>query len=87
MRIKTTLDFARKQRKLEKKSRGLHHKIDDKLRILVENPKHPSLRIHKLVSNKYEAWSISINMQLRILFAYRSYGILLIDIGTHDEVY
>lgn len=87
MKIKTTRDFVRKQRRLEKKNKNLHEKINQKLRILVDTPKHPSLRLHKLVSNKFEAWSISINMQLRILFVYRTYGILLVDIGGHGEVY
>lgn len=87
MIIKSARDFDRKYLKLKRKDKSLRNKVNLKLNILVVNPRHPSLRIHKLVSNRYEAWSISINMQLRILFVYRSYGILLIDIGGHDEVY
>jgi hypothetical protein len=57
-----------------------------KLKIFVTNPRHPGLRLHK-IGAKEDAWSISVDLKLRILFVYRSYGILLVDIGTHDEVY
>lgn len=33
------------------------------------------------------SWSLSIDNDLRILFVYRDYGVLLVDLGGHDEVY
>ena len=32
-------------------------------------------------------WSISIKGNLRIIFEYIENGIILLDIGTHDDVY
>jgi len=87
MIIRSTSNFEKKVRKLKTKDESLKKRIDSKLKVLLQNPKHPSLRIHKLVSIRHEAWSISVNMQLRILFVYRDYGVLLIDISGHDEVY
>jgi mRNA-degrading endonuclease YafQ of YafQ-DinJ toxin-antitoxin module len=86
MEIKTSSGFEEKVEKLCRKNKPLGRLIDQKLRILSVFPKHPSLRLHKIES-KFDAWSISVNPKLRILFVYRSYGILLVDIGSHDQVY
>lgn len=86
MQIKYSSSFESKYKKLVKKNKSLQKKIAQKIDLLSSNPKHPSLRLHKIES-KFDAWSISVNMNLRILFVYRSYGILLVDIGGHDEVY
>lgn len=86
MVIKYSSSFATKLERLKKKNSRLAGKVGDKLRILMVNPRHPSLRLHK-ISGKYEAWSISVDMSLRVLFVYTEYGILLVDIGTHEEVY
>ena len=72
--------------KLKRKNPLIERKVDQKLRILALNPHHPSLRIHKL-KGRHESWSISVDMGLRMLFVYREYGILLIDIGSHEDVY
>ena len=55
-----------------------------KLKILVENPLHPSLRTKKVQRLKgvYES---SINMDIRILWMYKGDRlILLLNIGHHD---
>jgi len=59
------------------------------LNLLELNPKHPSLRLHKLNGKLQHLHSISINMQYRIIleFLIRGNEILLIDIGEHDAVY
>lgn len=86
MEIKYTKKFEYKYEKLKKKDSLIKKRIDRKLKLLTTNPRQPSLRLHK-INSQYESWSISIDMDLRILFVYRKYGILLIDIGGHDEVY
>lgn len=86
MEILPTSFFAARYRKLVKKHPNLSGKVDKQLELFVKNPKTPSLRLHKL-SGKNKGWSISITGDLRILFDYFTDGILLLDIGTHDEVY
>lgn len=86
MVIKYSSNFEKKFNKLQRKNILSKTKLDQKLRLLTLNPRHPSLRLHKIESRN-SAWSISIDMSLRILFVYRAYGILLVDIGSHNEVY
>jgi toxin HigB-1 len=86
MIIKLSTYFAKKLDKLKRRNRLIEKKIDSKLKILTTNPRHPSLRLHKIESGE-NSWSVSVDTDLRILFVYREYGILLVDIGGHDEVY
>jgi len=86
MLIKSSKNFNAKFRKLVKKNSTLKSKTDKKLKLLVENQNHPSLRLHK-INTRPHSWSISIDMRLRILFVYDNNDIVLVDIGTHDEVY
>jgi addiction module RelE/StbE family toxin len=68
-------------------------KILGKLRLLSNDPFDASLRTHKLKGRLSGAWSCSVEYDCRIVFDFvenpDSGGeeILLIDIGTHDEVY
>ena len=59
------------------------------LRILCHNPKHPSLRLHKLSGRLSGLHSVSINISYRVVvsFLLKKGQIVPIDIGSHDEVY
>ena len=67
--------------------------IEQTLFQLVEDPFHPSLRTHKLKGDLGEVWSCSIDYSYRILFEFVNDTqngeevILLLNLGTHDEVY
>ena len=87
MIIKQSPDFIKKLKKLISKNSLLEIKIRSKLKLFSLNKNHNSLRLHKIKSDRVDMWSISVDMDLRIMFVYRDYGILLIDIGGHDEVY
>lgn len=80
-------NFLRKYRRLTARQPQLKRKISKQLKLLRENPLHPSLRLHKLKGKEVEGWSVSIDKDLRILFIYVPGGILLVDIGSHKEVY
>lgn len=87
MVIKQSPDFVKKLNKLTNKNSRLKIKIESKLKPILLSKNHNSLRLHKIKSDSVDTWSISVDMGLRIMFVYRNYGILLIDIGNHDEVY
>lgn len=87
MKIRATDRFELISAKLCKKNSNLGSKIDDTIRLLASNPNHPSLRLHKIHTNTKDSWSISVDMKTRIIFVYTEYGILLVGIGTHDQVY
>lgn len=57
--------------------------------LLAKNPAHPSLRLHKLKGGLSDFYSVSINMKYRIILDFLVQGdqILLIDIGSHGEIY
>lgn len=73
---------------LNKKDKKLVVKIKKQIKLFESNPKHPSLRTHKLSGNLTNRWSISINKDLRIVYLILDAGVAyFVDLGTHDEVY
>jgi mRNA-degrading endonuclease YafQ of YafQ-DinJ toxin-antitoxin module len=59
------------------------------LRLLELNPYHPSLRLHKLEGKLQGLYSVSINLSYRITieFLIKDKQIILINVGSHDQVY
>ena len=64
-------------------------KYEKTIYLLESNPYHPSLRLHKLKGDLNEFYSVSIDMNYRIIidFVIIKDKIFLIDIGEDDEVY
>ena len=87
MEIYLSSKYKKSHRKVVKKNPHLQSKIKKQLQILLGDPRHPSLSLHKLEGKLYTSWSIKIQKNVRLTFTYIKDGILLIDIGTHDEVY
>ncbi len=60
---------------------------------LVEDPFYPTLKTHKLSGQLKGLWACSVEYDCRIVFAFEPDPgtgedmIVLIDMGTHDEVY
>ncbi|MAD41756.1 MAG: plasmid stabilization protein [Arcobacter sp.] len=82
-------EYKKKLKKFFKKHPNMLDRYSKCLFILEQDPYHPSLRIHKLKGRLAEFYSISINMEYRIIidFIIRDGEIILVDIGTHDDVY
>lgn len=58
--------------------------IRNKLKILVSDLTHPSLRV-KRIKGTNDLWEMSVNMDIRIIWRYEEdVIILLVDIGHHD---
>jgi mRNA-degrading endonuclease YafQ of YafQ-DinJ toxin-antitoxin module len=87
--IKITKRYDRVSKKFFKKHQSLKNKYIKTIKILKTNPFHPSLRLHKLQGEIKEYHSVSIDMQYRIIidFIIIDEQIILIDIGSHDDVY
>lgn len=83
--------FLRAFKKVTKHNLLLKEKITATLETMVENPYDVKLRTHKLHGNLMNLLSASIDYDFRIIFSIREINdvpsIILIDIGTHDEVY
>ncbi len=66
--------------------------IEPVLRLLVEDPFDPRLRTHKLKGQLEGTWACTIGYDMRLIFEFvkgagKEDDILLIEIGTHEEVY
>ena len=85
--------FTKKYEKIAKNFFKKHKikkaKYQKTINILQQNPFHPSLRLHKLKGNLKEYYSVSLNFEYRIIldFIIVENEIILIDIGSHDDVY
>jgi mRNA-degrading endonuclease YafQ of YafQ-DinJ toxin-antitoxin module len=84
--------FKKAYQKFTGKNRSLQFSIDNTLLKLQEDAYNPLLRTHKL-SGKLAAYlACSCGYDCRIVFSIEKYQdqteyLLLIDIGTHDDVY
>lgn len=73
---------------LNKKDKKLTARIEKQVKLFESNPKHPSLRTHKLTGKLANRWSISISRGLRMVYLILDEDIAyFVDLGTHDEVY
>lgn len=85
--------FKRAFRRVVRRRPELRARIQRTLEQLAENPFHPKLRSHKLKGELAGAWACTVDYDNRILFEFvfnpesGEEEILLLTIGTHDEVY
>jgi mRNA interferase YafQ len=93
MILTTDERFKRSFKRLLKKNPQLQDKILAVLELLGNDPFTPSLKSHKLTGQLQGLWSCSVAYDCRIIFAFKKDSvteenlIVLIDIGSHDEVY
>ncbi len=83
--------FARDLRAWLKSRPGSAAAIEATLEQLSEDASHPSLRAHRLRGASAGCWACSAGYDLRIVFEYVQHegteAILLLALGTHDQVY
>ncbi len=93
MKIGWTPKSIRTFKKLVRKNPQLRPLIEATLELLSEDCFNPSLRTHKLTGDLSGIWSCSIDYDYRILFEFaidpedEGEAILLLKMGSHDEVY
>ena len=87
------LIFTASYEKIEKRFLRRHPDLLDryhKTLVLLENdPFHPSLRLHGLEGRLAGLHAVSITLQYRITLELeiRDHEIILVNVGSHDEVY
>ena len=85
--------FVRAFKRFSKKHPDLIWDIEKTLRLLVEDPFAPQLETHKLKGKLSGSWACTVGYDLRIVFDFvkkegqRESDILLMEIGSHEEVY
>lgn len=85
--------FIRAFKRTIKKHPTLKQDIEETLGVLTKDPFAPQLETHKLKGKLLGSWACSVGYGLRIVFDFvnsenqNEDDILLLEIGTHDEVY
>lgn len=88
MKISYTTNFQKVLVKFERKDDlRVRDKIKRALRILESGNIPKGLRLHKVTTRHGAAWSISLDMKTRLIFTYVEEGVLLMDLGSHSQVY
>jgi addiction module RelE/StbE family toxin len=80
--------FKRAFKKRIKGNADLETRFWQKLEQFTVDPFDPSLKTHKLSGKLKEFWSFSVDYDERVLFYFtEDEKVVLVDIGSHDEVY
>ena len=92
-RLAWDASFRRAFKRRARNNLVLREQIFEVLAKLSEDPFDPGLKTHKLSGQLKELWACWVEYDCRIVFALERVPdtgeevIVLIDIGTHDEVY
>ncbi len=72
-----------------KKHPDLINQYEKTLHLMELNPRHPSLKLHKLKEKHSDLYAVSINFNYRIilLFLLQDDTIVPVNVGSHDQVY
>ncbi|MBD2775899.1 type II toxin-antitoxin system YafQ family toxin [Iningainema tapete] len=85
--------FKRAFKRVVRKNPRLEEKIFDVLELLEDEPFAPALKAHKLKGDLEGLWACWVEYDCRIIYKFQQNPdsdedmIVLIDLGTHDEVY
>ncbi len=85
--------FRQAFKRQTRRDRILQERIFDVLDQLARDPFLPMLKTHKLSGQLQGLWACWVEYDCRIIFAFETEpqtgeeSIVLIDLGTHDEVY
>jgi addiction module RelE/StbE family toxin len=80
--------FKKAYQKKIKTDDNLKKKFWKTMKLFSSNPFSKQLRTHKLTGTLKGLWAFSVDYDTRVIFSFlKDDEILLIDIGSHDEVY
>lgn len=83
-RMIRTEDFRRAWEQLTPQMRRI---VDNKIRLLAEDPAHPSLNSHRLrQARAADIWVCYISVNKRLLYQHKGSTIYLWDVGEHSLV-
>lgn len=84
-----TNTFIRTSRKFLRKHPDLEGIFKDILKKFQKNPNNPSLMLHRLKGKNKNKHTVSLSYSYHIVFILKIEGkeIILMDIGSHDEIY
>jgi mRNA interferase RelE/StbE len=83
MRFLTTEHFTKCYKDLPS---GIQAQMDKQLSLLLENPKHPSLRIKKMQGTKGEVFEGRVSRNYRFTFQIEGDTYVLRRVGPHNQI-
>lgn len=88
-RLVYTDSYVRRAKKFLKRHFQILGQYEKTLQLLELNPHHPSLRLHDFQGSLTGLSSVSINISYRIVLELiiQDRDNILVDIGSHDQVY
>ena len=88
-RLGRTQTFVRTARRLLKRDPNLTDPVATALELLETEPHHPHLKLHRLHGGLDGLWAARVTPRIRLIFTIdrEEKEIILLDIGSHDEVY
>jgi len=88
-KIVYTESYIKRAKKFISRHPGIINQYEKTLKLIEQNPNHPSLRLHKLKGRLSELYSVSINItnRISIIFFVSDNKIIPVDIGKHEDVY
>jgi len=89
MKLSKTSHYSKIEKKFFKQHKDLLAKYAQILRKLQDNPFNESLKTHKLKGELKEFYACSLSYSYRIILTIEIIDeqIVLVNIGSHDEVY
>lgn len=93
MIINWSSSYKRAFKKIIKHTPNIKSKIISTMKLLEQDPFDPKLKSHKLQGILEDTWACSVAYDIRIIFTFvknttnAETELLLIDLGTHEEVY
>jgi len=85
MRYGVTESFERKVRKLTKRNSRLTNRLVKQFSQFEQDPRHPSLKLHKLTGSRSTQHAIWLTGNLRAVAIKSKNVYVFFDIITHDE--
>ncbi len=88
-RLVFTDQYTRRAARFLKRHPDLERQYLKTLQLLELNPRHPSLRLHRLAGKLHGLHSVSINLSYRITLELliQEREIIPVNVGDHDGVY
>lgn len=63
-------------------------RFKERLKLFIDNPTHPQLKVHALKGKYIGYWSMNISGDLRAIYTYDGDSIIMFfAIGTHSQLY
>ena len=88
IKVAFSSSFKRAFKKKIKRNRALEEIFWKKLEKFMREPFSRELKTHKLSGQLKDLWSFSIGYDMRVIFFFAEKDkVVLVDIGTHEEVY